>query len=72
MLNVDNYTHYNVNLTNSTANGQTFAVGMACIVSGIINIINSILKHNFTNHHAGMFYIDESHTTVNGGLFINP
>jgi hypothetical protein len=36
-----------------------------------INIIESTFEHNLANFHAGVFYIDESHTTVNGSLFIN-
>ena len=36
-----------------------------------INIIYSTFKHNFANHHAGVFYIDENQTTVDGNLFIN-
>ena len=76
VLDVENYTHYSVNLTNSiftynTASGQTIGGGVACIVNASVNIINSIFKHNFANHHAGVFYIDESQTTVDGSLFIN-
>ena len=76
VLNVDNYNHFSVNLTNSiftynTALGQTIGGGVACIVNATINIINSVFKHNFANFHAGVFYIDESHTTVDGNLFIN-
>ena len=44
---------------------------MACIRNATINIIDSTFKHNFANHHAGVFYIDESQTTVDGSLFIN-
>ena len=72
VLNVDNYTHYNVYLTNSiftynTASGQTIGGG----VNATINIINCVFKHNSANLHAGVFYIDESHTTIDGSLFIN-
>ena len=44
---------------------------MACIRNASISIINSIFKHNFANHHANVFYIDKSQTTVDGSLFIN-
>ena len=44
---------------------------MACIRNASINIIDSTFKHNFANHHAGMFYIDGIKTTVDGSLFIN-
>ena len=44
---------------------------MACIRNASINIINSVFKHNFANYHAGVFYIDESVTTVDGSLFVN-
>ena len=44
---------------------------MACIRNATINIIDSTFKHNFANHHAGVFYIDKSQTTVDGSLFIN-
>ena len=44
---------------------------MACIRNASINIINSTFKHNFANHHAVVFYIDKSQTTVDGSLFIN-
>jgi predicted outer membrane repeat protein len=76
VLDVDNYNHFSVNLTNSiftynTASGQTIGGGVACIVDATINVINSTFKHNFANFHAGVFYIDESHTTVDGSLFIN-
>ena len=76
VLDVDNYNHFSVNLTNSiftynTAPGQTIGGGVACIRNATINIIDSTFKHNFANHHAGVFYIDESQTTVNGSLFIN-
>ena len=76
VFNVDNYTHYSVNLTNSiftynTASGQTFGGGVACIRNASINIIDSTFKHNFANHHAGVFYIDGIKTTVDGSLFIN-
>ena len=76
VLDVDNYNHFSVNLTNSiftynTASGQTIGGGVACIRNASINIIDSTFKHNFANHHAGVFYIDESHTTVDGSLFIN-
>ena len=55
----------------NTASGQTYGGGVACIRNAFINIINSTFKHNFANHHAGVFYIHESHTTVDGSLFIN-
>ena len=76
VLDVDNYNHFSVNLTNSiftynTASGQTIGGGVACIRNATINIIDSTFKHNFANHHAGVFYIDESQTTVDGSLFIN-
>ena len=76
VLNVDNYTHYNINLMNSifiynTATGQIIGGGVACIRNASINIIDSTFKHNFANFHAGVFYIDESHTTVDRSLFIN-
>ena len=76
VLDVDNYNHFSVNLTNSvfiynTASGQTIGGGVACIRNASINIIDSTFKHNFANFHAGVFYIDESHTTVDGSLFIN-
>ena len=76
VLSVDNYNHFSVNLTNSiftynTASGQIIGGGVACIVNATINIVNSAFKHNFANFHAGVFYIDESHTTVDGSLFIN-
>ena len=76
MLDVDNYNHFSVNLTNSiftynTASGQTIGGGVACIRNASINIIDSTFKHNFANFHAGVLYIDESHTTVDGSLFIN-
>ena len=76
VLDVDNYKHFSVNLTNSiftynTASGQTIGGGVACIRNASINIIDSTFKHNFANHHAGVFYIDESQTTVDGSLFIN-
>ena len=44
---------------------------MACIRNASINILNSVFKHNFANYHAGVFYIDESVTTVDGSLFLN-
>ena len=74
VLDVDNYNHFSVNLTNSiftynTASGQITGGGVACIRNASINIIDSTFKHNFANHHAGVFYIDE--TTVDGSLFIN-
>jgi hypothetical protein len=67
VLDVDNYNHFSVNLTNSiftynTASGQTIGGGVACIRNASINIIDSTFKHNFANFHAGVFYIDESHT----------
>ena len=76
VLDVDNYNHFSVNLTNNiftynTASGQTIGGGVACIRNASINIIDSTFKHNFANHHAGVFYIDESQTTVDGSLFIN-
>ena len=77
MLDVDNYNHFSVNLTNSiftyynTASGQTIGGGVACIRNASINIVDSTFKHNFANFHAGVFYIDESHTTVDKSLFIN-
>ena len=76
VLSVDNYNHFSVNMTNSiftynTASGQTIGGGVACIVNATINIIDNTFKHNFANFHAGVFYIDESHTTVDGSLFIN-
>ena len=78
VLDVDNYNHFSVNLTNSiftynTASGQTIGPGggVACIRNASINIINSTFKHNFAKLHAGVFYIDESHTTVDGSLFVN-
>ena len=60
VLDVDNYNHFSVNLTNSifaykTASGQTIGGGVACIRNASINIINSTFKHNFANHHAGVF-----------------
>ena len=76
VLDIENYTHYSVNLTNSifthnTASGQTTGGGVACIRNASISIINSIFKHNFANHHANVFYIDKSQTTIDGSLFIN-
>ena len=76
VLDVDNFNHFSVNLTNSiftynTASGQTIGGGVACIRNASINIIDSTFKHNFANHHAGVFYIDESQTTVDGSLFTN-
>ena len=76
VLDVDDYNHFSVNLTNSvftynTATGQTIGGGVACIRNASINIINSVFKHNFANYHAGVFYIDESVTTVDGSLFVN-
>ena len=76
VLDVDNYNHFSVNLTNSiftynSASGQTIGGGVACIRNASINVIDSTFKHNFANFHAGVFYIDESHTTVDGSLFIN-
>ena len=76
VLDVDNFNHFSINLTNSiftynTASGQTIGGGVACIRNASINIIDSTFKHNFVNHHAGVFYIDESQTTVDGSLFIN-
>ena len=60
VLDVDNYNHFSVNLTNSiftynTASGQTIGGGVACIRNASINIIDNIFKHNFANHHAGVF-----------------
>ena len=76
VLDVDDYNHFSVNLTNSvftynTATGQTIGGGVACIRNASIIIINSVFKHNFANYHAGVFYIDESVTTVDGSLFVN-
>ena len=75
-LDIDNYNHFSINLTTSvftynTATGQTIGGGVACIRNASISILNSVFKHNFANLHAGVFYIDESVTTVDGGLFIN-
>lgn len=76
VLDVDNYNHFSVNLTNSvftynTASGQTIGGGVACIRNASINILDSTFKHNFASHHAGVFYIDESQTSVDGSVFIN-
>ena len=76
VLSVDNYNHFSVNLTNSiftynTASEQTIGGGVACIRNASINIIDNTFKHNFANFHAGVFYIEESHTTVDRSLFIN-
>ena len=67
VLDVDNYNHFSVDLTKSvftynTASGQTIGGGVACIGNATINIIDSSFKHNLANHHAGVFYIDESLT----------
>ena len=76
VLSIENYTHFSVNLTNSvfthnTVYGQSVGGGVACIVNASINIINNTFKHNRANHHAGVFYIDESQTNVDGSSFIN-
>ena len=76
VLDVDDYDHFSADLTNSvfthnTATGQTIGGGVTCIRNASINIINSSFKHNSANYHAGVFYIDESVTTVDGSLFIN-
>ena len=51
--------------------GSSIGGGVACIRNASINILNSVFKHNFANYHAGVFYIDESVTTVDGSLFLN-
>ena len=76
VLDVDDLNHFSINFTNSvftynTATGQTIGGGVACIRNASINILNSVFKHNFANYHAGVFYIDESVTTVDGSLFLN-
>ena len=55
VLDVDNYNHFSVNLTNSIftyniASGQIIGGGVACIRNATINIIHSTFKHNFANH----------------------
>lgn len=76
VLDVDNFNHFSVNLTNSVftynaASGQTIEEGVARIRNAFINIINSTFNHNFANHHAGVFYIDESQTSASESLFVN-
>ena len=70
---MDEYYHFNVNLTDSvfthnTATGQLIGGGVACIRNASINIIRSTFKHNYADLHGGVFYIDES---VDGSLFVN-
>ena len=73
---MDEYYHFNVNLTDSvfthnTATGQLIGGGVACIRNASINIIRSTFKHNYADLHGGVFYIDESATSVDGSLFVN-
>ncbi len=76
VLDVDEYYHFSVNLTDSvfthnTATGQLIGGGVACIRNASIDIIRSTFKHNYADLHGGVFYIDESVTSVEGSLFVN-
>ncbi len=76
VLDVDEYYHFSVNLTDSvfthnTATGQLIGGGVACIRNASIDIVRSTFKHNYADLHGGVFYIDESVTSVEGSLFVN-
>jgi hypothetical protein len=63
--------HYFINILQlqNFASYCSVLISVACTRNATINTKDS--EHNFANFHAGVFYIDESHTTVDGSLFIN-
>ncbi len=76
VLDVDEYYHFSVNLTDSvfthnTATGQLIGGCVACIRNASIDIFRSTFKHNYADLHGGVFYIDESVTSVEESLFVN-